>query len=181
MGVKKYNGSTFRPRSVLASLHEPLLDPKDGHGARSWRDVMILQKWEAARKGDDQALIDLVKHIVDENLAELKAAKTGKRVARFGPGKSAKPGTRSGDPQMKIRSLVPVMSLLRMISVETVTVTSERDGFAEVTRRQKIRFDAWFKEYALGRAGLDPKIVEGVQDWIDRGAIQRPYRGECQD
>ena len=29
------------PRSILSVLHEPVFDPRDGHGARSAHDIMI--------------------------------------------------------------------------------------------------------------------------------------------
>ena len=68
------------PRSILSSLHEPLVDPKDGHGARSKHDLIILRKWEAAKQGDDEALIHLLKLIIRESLFELKGArKRGQR------------------------------------------------------------------------------------------------------
>lgn len=169
MGKKKYKEEVVRPvpRSILASLHEPLLDPKDGHGARSARDVMILQQWQAARKGDDNELMELVKLIVREDLVKLKAAR-GSRQANV-----------IGGVQAKMRSLLPVMSLLKMVDVEKVKVAPEYDGYCTVTLRDKVRFKEWFEEYALGRAGVDKTVVADVRKWQAEGGIQRPYRGEC--
>ena len=157
------------PRSILASLREPLLDPKDGHGARSARDIVILRKWAMAMKGDDDELLELLPLVFRENLAALKGARDTLRYIRRGVN------------NVQIRSVLPVMTLLGMIRAETVTVPPERDGFAEVTSRQKITFEDWFEEYALGREGLNEKTVADVRDWIARGAIQRPFRGEILD
>jgi hypothetical protein len=161
MTSKKKASHDPLPRSVLSLLHEPLLDPKDGHGARSARDVMILQKWKAAREGDDEALADLVKLVFKENLAELKAARGAYRHIVV------------GRRQMKMRSLVPVMSLLKMVTVETIEVPPQKEGYATVTRRKRIPFEDWFEVYALERDGLDQRVVEGVRQWIADGSVQR--------
>lgn len=154
------------PTSIMGSMHEPLFNPRDGHGARSTRDVMILMQWQAARRGDDDALRSLVKLIVDEDLAKLRGHyKTTYVQKRWG--------------EVEIRSLAPVMALLGMISVETVSVPPERDGYTTTSRRQKISFEAWFEDFAFDRKGVDPKAIEGTRDWLARGGIQRPYRGEC--
>ena len=168
MGLKPFKKSIDRPfpRSVLSSLHEPMLDPKDGHGARSERDVMILQMWKAARKGDDDILCALVELIVRESLTELKDARSTRRYIMLPGG------------NLRMRSLVPVMVMLGLISAEEVTVPPERDGYAEVTSLRKIMFADWFEDYAFNRPGVDPKVVEGVRGWIARGALQRPFRGD---
>ena len=157
------------PRSILSSIHEPVFDPKDGHGARSRLDVIILRKWNAAKQGDDDELIDLVNYIVRADLAKLKAARKRRQTRVYGGG------------PMKIRSLIPVMKLLGAITTETVAVAPEFDGFPKVTTRKKIHFALWFEAYAFGRPGVDAKEVEGVRDWLAKGGIQRPHRGEVWD
>ena len=154
------------PRSILSVLHEPVVDPRDGHGARSAHDIMILRKWNAAKKGDDDELIDLVKHIVREDLTTLKAARKQRQFCRTGGG------------PYKIRTLIPAMVRLGMIKAETVEVPPERDGCVTVTSRKKITFETWFANYAFGRAGVDPKAVENAMSWLAEGGIQRPRRGE---
>ena len=61
------------PRSILSSIHEPVFDPKDGHGARSRLDVIILRKWNAAKQGDDDELIDLVFEMIEIFLDKAKS------------------------------------------------------------------------------------------------------------
>ena len=157
---------TLLPRSILSPLHEPLFDPKDGHGARSSHDAMILTKWKAAKAGDDGALADLLKIVVRENVAELKAAKGKEQWIRYGGG------------PYKIRSLIPPMTRLGMISSETVEVAPENSGHAIVTMRQKISLAPWFAEYAFEREGVKPEAVQAVVDWLADGGIQRPERWE---
>lgn len=171
MERKKFTKTTWHPlpRSVLSSLNELLLDPKDGHGARSMRDVMILQKWKAAQEGDDDALIHLLKLIIRENHAQLKAARHTRQFVTVAGGR------------VQMRSLVPVMTVLRMISVENVGVPREYDGCFQVTSRRKIIFEDWLEHHAFDRNGLDPILVDKVRRWIALGAIQRPFRGEVCD
>lgn len=154
------------PRSTLSVLHDPIVDPRDGHGAGSAHDIFILRKWAAAQKGDDDALIDLIKHIVREDLTKLKAARNQCEMRIVG-----------GEPY-KIRTLMVVMALLRMIKVETTEVPPERDGFVTVTSRKKITFEPWFANYAFERKGVDPQAVSHAKKWLDDGGIQRPRRGE---
>src|SRR6476620_4514509 len=117
------------PRSILSSLHEPLVDPKDSHGARSKLDLIILRKWEAAKQGDDEALVHLLKLIIRESLFELKKSRNkGQRIIH-------------GGGSFKLRSLVPVMTRLGMITSQTVSVPPERDGYATVIERQQIQLE----------------------------------------
>lgn len=156
------------PRSTLEVLHEPVVDPRDGHGARSAHDLIILRKWKAAREGDDEALMDLVKHIAREDLAKLKGARKQRQWRRIGAA-------------VKIRSSIPVMVLLGMIQVEVVEVPAERDGHAMVTSRKAVTFTEWFANYAFERSGVDPRAVDEAKTWLANGGIQRPRRGEPHD
>ena len=149
------------PRSVLSPLDEPLFDPKDGHGARSWRDVLILRQWKAAVEGDDEALADLASLVVKENLAELRRARGTTRVIG---GKVRR---------QQIRTLIPAMEVLGMIKTETIEVAPERDKNATVTKRKRILFEERFLDYVFGREGLDPGCVAEAREWIANGAIQR--------
>lgn len=153
------------PRSILSVLHEPVVDPKDGHGARSVHDVMILRKWKAATQGNDDALIDLVCIIVRENLSTLRAARKQRQVRTIG-------GT------LKVRTLIPAAQVLGMITAETVEVPAEWDGRIEVTSRQAVTFAPWFAAHAFVRKGVDPVAVEDAKIWLANGGIQRPRRGE---
>jgi hypothetical protein len=157
------------PRSILSVLREPVFDPKDGHGARSAHDVLILRKWKAAREGDDQALIELVKHIVREDLTMLKAARKQEQLRTTGPG------------FLKIRTLIPAAKVLGMITTKTVEVPVEWDGRIQVTSRQAITFSDWFAKYAFGRKAVNPAAVEYATEWLANGGIQRPWRGEVDD
>ncbi len=170
MRYKKYKKTSYRPlpRSILSALHEPLFDPRDGHGARSAHDVMILQQWRAATKGDDEALIALLKLIVRENASQLNAARNTEQLISL-PGR------------MEIRSIGPAMAALGMVTIETIDVPPEFDGANPTTTRKKIVFEDWFEEYAFGREGVDPAVVERVRDWIARGSIHRPDRGDMND
>ena len=168
MREKKYKKVSPLPRSILSSLHEPLIDPRDGHGARSMRDVMILQKWNAAKKGDDDELVTLLRLIIGENLSQLRAAKRSKRIIAL-------------PARMEIRSVAPAMAALRMVTIETIEVEPEFDGANPATTRKKIIFEDWFEDYALGREGVDPKIVQHVRDWIARGSIHEPDTGDEND
>lgn len=156
------------PRSILSVLHEPIVDPRDGHGARSAHDIMILRKWNAAKRGDDDELIDLVKHIVREDLTTLKAARKQRQVRRI-------------IGHMKIRTLIPVMMRLGMVKVESIEVQPEWDGYPTVTSRQAITLAPWFADHAFGRDGVDQKAIENAKSWLAQGGIQRPYRGEVYD
>jgi hypothetical protein len=158
----------LHPRSVLSVLHEPLVDPRDGHGARSAHDIIMLRKWKAAMGGDDEALLDLVNYIVRENLSTLKSARKQRQVRTIG-------GT------LKIRTLIPAAKVLGMITAEVVEVAPERDGRIEVTSRQAITFRQWFATHAFEREGVDPAAVEHAKAWLAKGGIQRPRRGEGHD
>ena len=157
------------PRSILSVLREPVVDPKDGHGARSAHDIMILRKWKAARERDDDALIELVKHIVREDLTTLQSARKRKQICRTGPG------------FLKIRTVIPVAKVLGMITTKTVEVPLEWDGRVQVTSREAINFSDWFTKYAFEREGVDPEAVEYATTWLAEGGIQRPWRGEVDD
>ena len=168
-----YKRTLYRhPRSILSSLDEPLLDPKDGHGARSKFDVMVLKLWQLAQAGGkegDAALYELLDIITDDDLATLKAARGKRQRVTYGGG------------AYKMRSLIAAMTRLRMISVETVAVPPERDGFSTVTERQKISVCEWFAAYAFERPGVCRSAVEGVCGWLADGGIQRPERSEGHD
>lgn len=157
------------PRSILSVLHEPVVDPKDGHGARSAHDIIILRKWKAAKAGDDDELIDLVNFIVREDLTTLKAARKQRQVCTIGGG------------PLKIRTLIPAARALGMITAELVEVPPEDDGRATVTSRQAITFSGWFASYAFERNGVDPAAVEDAKAWLAKGGIHRPLRGEIYD
>lgn len=157
------------PRSILSVLHEPIVDPRDGHGARSAHDIIMLRKWKAAREGDDDQLIDLVNHIVREDLTKLKGARKQRQFRYVGGG------------PIKIRSLIPPMRTLGMIKAETVEVPPERDGHVMVTSRQAITFEPWFATHAFERDGVDLNAVSDAKKWLADGGIQRPRRGEPHD
>jgi hypothetical protein len=157
------------PRSILSVLHEPIVDPRDGHGARSVHDIMILRKWNAAKRGDGDELIDLIKHIVREDLTTLKSARKQRQICRIGGG------------PYKIRTLIPVMVRLGMIKVETIEVSPERDGHLMVNSRQRITLEPWFASHAFERDGVDPQAIDQAKTWLANGGIQRPRRGEGHD
>jgi len=173
MSARKYK-ATDKPlaRSILSSLHEPLYDLKDGRGAPTPHDVLILRKWASARNGGPdakRALMDLLKFIFDENFAELKSGRQFQIRRRF------------GTSRLQTWSIIPAMALLKLVTVETVEVAPERDGHATVRERKKVLFTDWFDEYALGRKGISPDAVARVRAWQDCGSIQRPYRIHGED
>lgn len=153
------------PRPILSVLHEPLVDPRDGHGARSTHDIMILRLWKAARAGDDGALVDLVKHIVREDLSTLRAARKERQW-------------RVEECTVKVRTLIPAAKALGMVTTEKVEVPPEWDGPNQVTTRQAITFVPWFADHAFKRERVSAAAVDYAKAWLASGGIHRPYRGE---
>lgn len=161
----KKRSSKELPRSVLSFMGEPMVDPRDGHGARSARDLMILSKWKAFIKDRDRsALIDLINLAGAHDELKLKAARNTEVIVT------------QGRTHFEFRALEPAMLLLGMATVEDIEVAPERDGYRTVTKRKRIPFEEWFAKYALERPDVDPAVVKGVREWIENGSIQRPSR-----
>jgi hypothetical protein len=145
-------------------MNEPLIDPRDGHGARSASDVILLNKWNLALKQDRRAIIELVNLAGAHSQRKLKEARDTCVV------------TPCGIERFELRALAPAMTALGIAKVEEIEVPPERDGFRTVTTRKRIILEERFIDYALGRPGVDPKVVDGVRKWIAAGSIQRPCR-----
>lgn len=136
-------------------LRGAIMDPRDGHGARSWHDVIILQMFREAMKGDEAALVGLLHEIASDHQRSKKKRKT-----------SPDNDLEWIEDQYAMRPLAPVMEVLGMITI-TNTV-DEHSGKAA----DRVTLTDWFAEFVSLLSEVDQQCLEEVRTWLNTGGHQ---------